>query len=84
MPAFPQTPAMRLPDRRGMSGRWDGDLKALAGFEARLNLNRVWERFMPSPVYVNRCAAVHSRTLREISSCTPSVIGDRAAASLIT
>jgi signal transduction histidine kinase len=61
-----------------MSWALDGDLKALAEFEARLNLNRVWERHACSGLCQFDVRRFPPQTLREMIIVHPLVvIGDR-------
>ena len=62
----------------GMSWTLEGDLKALAEFEARLNLNRVWERHACSGLCQFDRRRFPPETLREMIIVHPLVvIGDR-------
>ena len=61
-----------------MSWALDGDLKALAEFEARLNLNRVWERYACTGLCQFDVRRFTPETLREMIIVHPLVvIGDR-------
>jgi signal transduction histidine kinase len=61
-----------------MSWALDGDLKALAEFEARLNLNRVWERHACAGLCQFDVRRFTPETLREMIIVHPLVIiGDR-------
>jgi signal transduction histidine kinase len=61
-----------------MSWALDGDLKALAEFEARLNLNRVWERHACAGLCQFDMRRFTPETLREVIIVHPLVvIGDR-------
>jgi signal transduction histidine kinase len=61
-----------------MTWTLDGDLKALAEFEARLNLNRVWERHACAGLCQFDVRRFTPETLREIIIVHPLVvIGDR-------
>jgi signal transduction histidine kinase len=61
-----------------MSWALDGDLKALAEFEARLNLNRVWERHACAGLCQFDVRRFTPQTLREMIIVHPLVvIGDR-------
>lgn len=61
-----------------MSWALEGDLKALAEFEARLNLNRVWERFACAGLCQFDIRRFTPETLREMIIVHPLVvIGDR-------
>src|SRR6185503_19276747 len=61
-----------------MSWALDGDLKALAEFEARLNLNRVWERHACSGLCQFDLRRFNPAALREMIIVHPLVvIGDR-------
>jgi signal transduction histidine kinase len=61
-----------------MTWALDGDLKALAEFEARLNLNRVWERHACVGLCQFDVRRFTPETLREIIIVHPLVvIGDR-------
>src|ERR1700674_851734 len=61
-----------------MSWALDGDLKALAEFEARLNLNRVWERHGCAGLCQFDVRRFTPETLREMIILHPLVvIGDR-------
>jgi signal transduction histidine kinase len=61
-----------------MSWALDGDLKALAEFEARLNLNRVWERHACAGLCQFDMRRFTPETLREMIIVHPLVvIGDR-------
>ena len=61
-----------------MSWALDGDLKALAEFEARLNLNRVWERHHCAGLCQFDVRRFTPETLREMIIVHPLVvIGDR-------
>jgi signal transduction histidine kinase len=61
-----------------MSWALDGDLKALAEFEARLNLNRVWERYACAGLCQFDIRRFTPETLREMIIVHPLVvIGDR-------
>jgi signal transduction histidine kinase len=61
-----------------MSWALDGDLKALAEFEARLNLNRVWERHACAGLCQFDVRRFTPDTLREMIIVHPLVvIGDR-------
>jgi signal transduction histidine kinase len=61
-----------------MSWTLDGDLKALAEFEAQLNLNRVWERHACSGLCQFDARRFPAETLREMIVMHPLVvIGDR-------
>ncbi|HXM51487.1 MAG TPA: MEDS domain-containing protein [Pyrinomonadaceae bacterium] len=61
-----------------MSWALDGDLKALAEFEARLNLNRVWERHACAGLCQFDVRRFKPETLREMIIVHPLVvIGDR-------
>jgi signal transduction histidine kinase len=61
-----------------MTWTLDGDMKALAEFEARLNLNRVWERYACAGLCQFDVRRFTPETLREIIMVHPLVvIGDR-------
>jgi signal transduction histidine kinase len=61
-----------------MSWALDGDMKALAEFEARLNLNRVWERYACAGLCQFDIRQFTPETLREMIILHPLVvIGDR-------
>jgi signal transduction histidine kinase len=61
-----------------MSWALDGDLKALAEFEARLNLNRVWQRHACAGLCQFDVRRFTPETLREMIIVHPLVvIGDR-------
>ena len=61
-----------------MSWALDGDLKALAEFEARLNLNRVWERHACAGLCQFDVRRFPPQTLREMIIVHPLVVvGDR-------
>src|ERR1700687_1026161 len=61
-----------------MTWTLDGDLKALAEFEARLNLNRVWERHACAGLCQFDVRRFTPETLREMIIVHPLVvIGDR-------
>jgi signal transduction histidine kinase len=61
-----------------MSWALNGDLKALAEFEARLNLNRVWERYACAGLCQFDVRRFTPETLREMIMVHPLVvIGDR-------
>ena len=61
-----------------MTWALDGDLKALAEFEARLNLNRVWERHACAGLCQFDVRRFTPETLREMIIVHPLVvIGDR-------
>jgi signal transduction histidine kinase len=61
-----------------MTWALDGDLKALAEFEAQLNLNRVWERYACVGLCQFDVRRFTPETLREIIIVHPLVvIGDR-------
>ncbi len=61
-----------------MSWALDGDLKALAEFEARLNLNRVWERYACAGLCQFDVRRFTPQTLREMIIVHPLVVvGDR-------
>src|SRR3984893_14402786 len=61
-----------------MTWALDGDLKALAEFEARLNLNRVWERYACAGLCQFDVRRFTPETLREVIIVPPLVfIGDR-------
>ena len=61
-----------------MSWALDGDLKALAEFEARLNLNRVWERHACAGLCQFDLRRFTPETLREMIIVHPLVVvGDR-------
>jgi signal transduction histidine kinase len=61
-----------------MTWTLDGDLRALAEFEARLNLNRVWERHACTGLCQFDVRRFTPETLREIIIVHPLVvIGDR-------
>jgi signal transduction histidine kinase len=61
-----------------MSWALEGDLKALAEFEARLNLNRVWERHACAGLCQFDMRRFTPETLREIIIVHPLVVvGDR-------
>jgi signal transduction histidine kinase len=61
-----------------MSWALDGDLNALAEFEARLNLNRVWERYACAGLCQFDVRRFTPKTLREMIIVHPLVIvGDR-------
>jgi signal transduction histidine kinase len=61
-----------------MTWTLDGDLKALAEFEARLNLNRVWERHACAGLCQFDVRRFTPETLREMIILHPLVvIGDR-------
>jgi signal transduction histidine kinase len=61
-----------------MTWALDGDLKALAEFEARLNLNRVWERHACAGLCQFDMRRFTPETLREMIIVHPLVvIGDR-------
>jgi signal transduction histidine kinase len=61
-----------------MSWALDGDLKALAEFEARLNLNRVWERHACAVLCQFDVRQFPPQTLREMIVVHPLVlVGDR-------
>jgi signal transduction histidine kinase len=61
-----------------MTWTLDGDLKALAEFEARLNLNRVWERHACAGLCQFDMRRFTPETLREMIIVHPLVvIGDR-------
>jgi signal transduction histidine kinase len=61
-----------------MSWALDGDLKALAEFEARLNLNRVWERHACAGLCQFDVRRFTPESLREMIMVHPLVvIGDR-------
>jgi signal transduction histidine kinase len=61
-----------------MTWTLDGDLKALAEFEARLNLNRVWERHACAGLCQFDVRRFTPQTLREMIILHPLVvIGDR-------
>ena len=61
-----------------MSWTLDGDLKALAEFEARLNLNRVWERHACTGLCQFDMRRFAPETLREMIILHPLVVvGDR-------
>ena len=61
-----------------MSWALEGDLKALAEFEARLNLNRVWERYACAGLCQFDMRRFTRETLREMIIVHPLVvIGDR-------
>jgi signal transduction histidine kinase len=61
-----------------MSWALDGDMKALAEFEARLNLNRVWERHACAGLCQFDVRRFTPQTLREMIIVHPLVvIGDR-------
>ena len=61
-----------------MSWALDGDLKALAEFEVRLNLNRVWERHACAGLCQFDARRFPPRALREMIIVHPLVvIGDR-------
>jgi signal transduction histidine kinase len=61
-----------------MSWALDGDLKALAEFEARLNLNRVWERHACAGLCQFDVRQFTPQTLREMIIVHPLVVvGDR-------
>jgi signal transduction histidine kinase len=61
-----------------MSWALDGDMKALAEFEARLNLNRVWERHACAGLCQFDLRRFTPETLREMIIVHPLVvIGDR-------
>ena len=61
-----------------MSWALDGDMKALAEFEARLNLNRVWERYACAGLCQFDVRRFTPETLREMIIVHPLVvIGDR-------
>jgi signal transduction histidine kinase len=61
-----------------MTWTLEGDLKALAEFEARLNLNRVWERYACAGLCQFDLRRFTPETLREMIIVHPLVvIGDR-------
>jgi signal transduction histidine kinase len=61
-----------------MSWALDGDMKALAEFEARLNFNRVWERYACSGLCQFDVRRFRPETLRDMIIVHPLVvIGDR-------
>src|SRR6202158_6016103 len=61
-----------------MTWTLDGDMKALAEFEARLNLNRVWERYACAGLCHFDVRRFTPETLREMIIVHPLVvIGDR-------
>jgi signal transduction histidine kinase len=61
-----------------MTWTLDGDMKALAEFEARLNLNRVWERYACAGLCQFDVRRFTPETLREMIILHPLVvIGDR-------
>jgi signal transduction histidine kinase len=61
-----------------MSWTLDGDMKALAEFESRLNLNRVWERHACTGLCLFDVRRFTPETLREMIIVHPLVvIGDR-------
>ena len=57
-----------------MSWALDGDLKALAEFEARLNLNRVWERYACAGLCQFDIRRFTPETLREMIIVHPLVV----------
>src|ERR1700687_82634 len=61
-----------------MSWALDGDMKALAEFEARLNLNRVWERYACAGLCQFDVRRFTPETLRQMIIVHPLVVvGDR-------
>src|ERR1700694_5843922 len=61
-----------------MTWTLDGDMKALAEFEARLNLNRVWERYACAGLCQFDVRRFTPETLREMIIVHPLVlVGDR-------